>query len=266
MLRWILLPLLLVATVHAQQYEGKTLVKPRLIANATAVVPGKPLEVGLLLETAPTWHTYWEYSGDGGFPTTIAWTLPEGFTAGPIQWPLPEREFLPGDIESYGYKDEVLLVTTITVPADFRETSLTIHANASWLVCAEVCLPGNAALELTLPVASQAEPANQELFTKFRNLLPSRNPPPYQLEWKAGPEDMTLTVTGLEGVKSVDVFPLPSEGQQVGHPKNSEITNGRATITIPAKGPLRGVLVVETESGKKGWFVSSEDKATPSAP
>lgn len=265
MIRWLLLPLLLAVAVHAQEYEGKTLVKPSLVANTTAVVPGKPLEIGLLMEMAPKWHTYWIYGGDAGFPTTIDWTLPSGFKAGVIQWPLPHREFLPGEIESYVYYDKVLLITTIEVPADLKEKSITIKAKASWLVCEEICIPGSAELEITLPVSSEAAPANQELFTTFRNLQPGDGPPPYKLSWKAGAGESTLTVSGLEGVKSVDVFPLPVGEQQVGHPKNSEVANGTATISIPAEGPVRGVLVAETADGRKGWYVSS-DLSAPATP
>ena len=56
MLRWIFLPLLAIAA-HAQVYEGKTIVTASLVSGTTGVVPGKPFEVGVLLEMAPGWHT-----------------------------------------------------------------------------------------------------------------------------------------------------------------------------------------------------------------
>jgi DsbC/DsbD-like thiol-disulfide interchange protein len=127
MLRCVLFCLLTIAA-HAQVFEGKTLVKASLLADTTAIVPGKPFEVGVLLEMAPGWHTYWEYPGDAGLPTSISWTLPEGFVAGPIQWPLPHRVLEPGDIEVYAYKDRVLLLTAIVAPAKIPETTVTIQA------------------------------------------------------------------------------------------------------------------------------------------
>ena len=60
MLRCVLFCLLAVVA-HAQVFEGKTLVKASLLADTTAIVPGKPFEVGVLLEMEPGWHTYWEY-------------------------------------------------------------------------------------------------------------------------------------------------------------------------------------------------------------
>ncbi len=285
MFRWLLLPLL-VLTVHAQEYEGKTLVKPSLLANTSAIVPGKPFEVGVLLEMSPGWHTYWEYGGDAGFPTTIAWTLPEGFAAGPIQWPLPKRILEPGDIEVYAYKGKVLLLTTIVAPADLAEKSITLRAKADWLVCEAICVPGSAELELTFPVAPSATPANEELFTTFRAQLPSTEPPPFGVAWKAGPAQSTLNLTGLADVTAVDLFPLPAEGQQVGHPGSGAPSpgatpavasaagtvmpgipvsaNGAASITIPAEGEIRGVLVADTAEGRKGWFVSSGGPAPSS--
>lgn len=285
MLRWLLLPFLIL-TLHAQEYEGRTLVKPSLVANTTVIVPGKPFEVGLLLEMAPTWHTYWAYGGDAGFPTTIKWTLPEGFAAGPIQWPLPHRLLEPGDIEVYAYGDQVLLITTIVAPADLKEKSVTLRAKADWLVCAEICVPGSAALELTLPVAPEASPANAELFAGFHSQLPSTEPPPFGLTWNSGETETTLTVSGLQGVTSVDLYPLPAEGQQIGHPRDGRAApdstpvkppaagvevhgvpvaaDGTAALIIPGKGAISGVLVAETAEGRKGWFVSSGEAAAPS--
>jgi thiol:disulfide interchange protein/DsbC/DsbD-like thiol-disulfide interchange protein len=265
MFRRLLLPLLVAVTLHAQEYQGKTLVKPSLLADTTAIVPGKPFEVGVLLEMAPKWHTYWEYAGDAGFPTTIKWTLPEGFAAGPIQWPLPHRELEPGDIEVYAYKDKVLLLTTIVAPAGLKEASVTLKANASWLVCAEICVPGSAELELTLPVAAEASPANGEIFSAARAALPSSNPPPYRLDWKSAETETILTISGLANATAVDVFPLPAKGQQLGHPQATPISGGTATVTIPGAGAVRGVLVVETPEGRKGWFVSSTEAAASAA-
>jgi len=269
MFRWFLLPLLAVASAYGQVYEGKTLVQPSLIADVSAIVPGKPFEVGLVLEMAPSWHTYWEYAGDAGVPTKITWTLPNGFSAGPIQWPLPVREQEPGDIEVYAYGDKVVLLTTLTPPAQIKETSVTLQAKVSWLVCAEICIPGSANLDLTLPVAQENAPANAGTFARFRSQLPSSDPSPYQLAWQQGKDAqgkdiVTLTVSGLQGAKAVDLFPLPAKSQIVEHPQDGAITDGSATIAIPAQGELRGVLVVETGNGRQGWFVSSGSLAAPS--
>jgi thiol:disulfide interchange protein DsbD len=260
---WVFLAVLLTALpLRAQQYEGVTLVKPSLIADTTAVQAGKPFRVGLLLEMAPTWHTYWQYAGDAGFPTAIKWTLPAGFEAGAIQWPLPKRDKEPGDIEVYAYGEKVLLITTITPPAKIDGSTITIGADANWLVCAEICVPGSGKLSIELPVGAPA-PANAEIFSEFEKLLPSANAPPYQLAWKRSGDLLELEISGLRDAKEVDLYPLPTETQQVGHPENSPITNGSAKITTNVKGDLRGVLMVETPEGRKGWYVSSNGSPAP---
>ena len=263
MFRWITL-LLLIASAQAQVYQGKTLVTASLVSDTTAIVPGKPFQVGVLLEMAPGWHSYWEYPGDAGLPTSIAWTLPNGFVAGPIQWPLPHRFVEPGDIEVYAYKDKVLLLTAIVPPAEIAEKTVILRAKVDWLVCEEICIPGSANLELSLPVAPQAATANEDLFSEFRKLLPSANAPPYQLTWTRQGDSLVLKVTGLEKVKGADLYPLAPPGEQVQHPKNEPIRDGAATITVAHPGELRGVLVVETESGRRGWIVSSSESGDSS--
>ena len=167
------LPLFFFSAARAQVnqiVEGQTLVSASLLADTTALTPGKPFEVGLLLEMAPGWHTYWEYPGDAGLPTTIAWTLPEGFGAGPIQWPLPRRILEPGDIEVYAYKDKVLLITTILPPADLKEQSVTLRARApprSNSRCRLAALPRRPIANSSPPSATNSPPRN-------RRRLPSR--------------------------------------------------------------------------------------------
>ena len=265
MLRWIFLPLLAIAA-HAQVYQGKTLVTASLVSDTAGIVPGKPFEVGVLLEMAPHWHTYWEYPGDAGLPTAITWRLPEGFVAGPIQWPLPDRVIEPGEIEVYAYKDKVLLLTAIVPPAKIAEKTVTLRAKVDWLVCEEICIPGSADLELSLPVANEATEANAELFSAFRKLLPAATPAPYQLAWRRNGNLLELSVNGLKDAKAVDLFPLPAKGEQIGHPQGGSIQNGAATITVENPGDLRGVLVVETESGRQGWLVSSSEQLASRGP
>jgi len=262
----LLLSFLLCATLlQAQEHEGKTLVKASILADTQAIVPGQPFQVGVVLEMAPHWHTYWQYGGDAGFPTEIKWALPEGFAAGPIQWPLPQRLKEPGDIEVYAYGDKTMLVTTIVPPKDFKGDSVTIKAAASWLVCAEICVPGNADLELTLPVSTSAAPANEAIFQEYAQKVPSADAPPFELAWKRAGDQWELTVIGFGDAKSIDLYPLPNASQQVGHSSGGEVADGKATVSITVPGDLSGVLVVDGPAGRKGWLVSSSG-GTATAP
>ena len=138
---------------------------------------------------------------------------------------------------------------------------MTLRAKVDWLVCEEICIPGSANLELSLPVGTQSAAANEELFAEFRGLLPAATAPPYALavDRRVAPR-FDLKVKGLKGAKAVDLYPLPPKGEQVEHPKNGPIRDGDATIALGDSGDLRGVLVVETEGDRKGWLVSSSEQ------
>jgi len=82
-------------------------VEAELVAERTAITPGVPLTVALRLKLASGWHTYWQNPGDSGLPTTLAWRLPEGVSAGEIQWPAP-HPLHAGPLVNYGYEGEVL--------------------------------------------------------------------------------------------------------------------------------------------------------------
>src|SRR6056297_1012754 len=73
-----------------------------LVSEVEAVTPGQPFRVGLSLRHAPDWHTYWRNPGDSGLETRIDWTLPDGFAAGEIQWPYPERHVIE-HLVNFGY-------------------------------------------------------------------------------------------------------------------------------------------------------------------
>ncbi len=126
-----------------------------LIPASTRVEPGSVLTVALRLKPDVHWHTYWKNPGDSGLATRIEWELPEGFEAGPIQWPTPTRIDV-GPLANYGYDGEVLLLTDIRVPQSLP-AEVPIGASASWLVCEEICIPGDADFALTL-LAGPAAP------------------------------------------------------------------------------------------------------------
>ncbi len=138
-------------------------VEAELVAGKSAIVPGEPITVALRLTLQKGWHTYWRNPGDSGLPTTLAWTLPAGIEAGPIEWPAP-RMLPVGPLVNYGYEGEALHLVQLSpqglsspgslVPG----TTATLAARADWLVCKEVCIPEGADLTLALPVAPTAAP------------------------------------------------------------------------------------------------------------
>jgi thiol:disulfide interchange protein len=221
----------------SQTYQGKQLVRAELLADTTAVVPGKPFAVGLLLRTAPGWHTYWKFSGDAGLPTELKWKLPPAWKIGDIQWPIPLKTIDPGDIETYGYENEVLLMQEITPPSKIDDSSAKLSTEANWLVCEKICIPGSATLQLGLPVASTSQPANTEVFTRYRRLLPQNLPGSdvARADWSRVGSDLRLKITSetLAKYPAVDFFPLPQQETIVGHPAVQSRNNNEIVFRIP---------------------------------
>jgi thiol:disulfide interchange protein len=242
--RWAKLILSLTAILVASQasgqnYQGRELVKASLIADTSAVVPGKPFIAGLLLRMAPGWHTYWKFSGDAGLPTEIKWTVPPGWKVGDIQWPIPLKTIDPGDIQTYGYQDEVLLLQEITPPAKVDTSPVKLSAQADWLVCEKICIPGGANLALELPTSTSSEPKNTDLLARYRRLLPQKFPDSKTAtaDWSRNGSDLLLKVTSATAANypSVDFFPIPQGSTVVGHPTVQSRNAEGVTFRIPVE-------------------------------
>jgi thiol:disulfide interchange protein DsbD len=235
------LALLLAHSALAQNYQGKELVKATLVADTSAIVPGKQFSVGLLLRMAPGWHTYWKYSGDAGLPTEIKWNLPTGWKVSEIEWPIPLKTVDPGDIQTYGYQDEVLLIQEITPPAKIDNSPAKLSAQADWLVCERICIPGSAKLELELPTSTTADPKNTDLFARYRRLLPQKFPDEKNAStsWSRTGNDLHLKVTSdqIANYQSLDFFALPQGNTVVGHPDVESRKGNEASFKIPIESP-----------------------------
>ena len=149
-------------------------VQAELVSATKSAQPGQPVTMGLKLDMTPQWHTYWKNPGDSGLPTRIQWQLPPGWKAGEIAWPYPQK--LPvGPLMNYGYEDEVVLLVSMTPPADAPAGTADIKAHVEWLVCKDICIPEKGDLDFQLPV-SNAPPAPQPRWQahigRARNMLP----------------------------------------------------------------------------------------------
>lgn len=147
-------------------------VSVELIAQNASIQPGHPFLVAVRMKHDEHWHSYWTNAGTG-YPTAVTWTLPDGFTAGPMQWTTPHvvRD-TSGKITGNGYEGEVLHFFQITPPASLAAGSdVTLKALVEWLMCQDVCMPGDANVELTLPVKSDDPAANSAVAPVFKDNL-----------------------------------------------------------------------------------------------
>lgn len=256
---------------QAQVVNGKTIVEPRLLANVSEIEAGKPFKAGVYLQIAEKWHTYWANSGDSGIPVTLEWKLPPGWKAGEIQWPLPDKHIEPGDIVTYGYEKEVMLMVELTPPAEGLADGVELKVEASWLVCEQSCVPGSAELSLALPVANGEQrppvpPEDAALFAKFNAQLPQETPPPFTLRWEPHDTEVYLKIEGAPADTKLEFYPITPI---LRHPEPL----GPTTIRIPYPEPsepaeLDGLLIATAADGtRQGWSLnhSNERSAAPKA-
>jgi len=263
----------------AQTYQGKQLVRAELLADTTAIVPGKSFTVGLLLRMAPGWHTYWKFSGDAGLPTELKWKLPPGWKISDIRWPIPLKTIDPGDIETYGYENEVLLMQEITPPSNLDTSSAKLAAEANWLVCEKICIPGSATLQLDLPVASTSQPANTDVFGRYRGLVPQNWPKPdvARADWSRVGSDLRLKITSetLAKYPAIDFFPLPEQDTIVGHPAVQSRNNNEIVFRIPLESApkdlssIAGLVVFAQQPNgddRAAWQITSAPAVSATRP
>ena len=126
-----------------------------IVTEFSQMSPGQIAWVGVKFSLEKGWHTYWQNPGDNGLPVKINWTLPKGVTVDAVMWPAPAA-FRTGTFLNYGYTDEVIAMARIRLsPTLTVGDSLTIGAQAKWLICQESCIPQSADLksqiQLVLP-------------------------------------------------------------------------------------------------------------------
>jgi DsbC/DsbD-like thiol-disulfide interchange protein len=245
-------------------------VRVSLVSEQTALVPGTTAWLGLRLMHAPHWHTYWVNPGDSGLPTTLSWTLPDGFRAAAVAWPTPRRIDV-GELANFGYTGDIVLPVQIDVPDSATDgTTARIAVDAKWLVCQEECIPGKASLAIDLPIRSiSASDANVEkLFTTARNTMP-RHPQWAGVAHVDGDRvDVTLHTTALSNAKSLDAFAIDRRIVANAPPK---ITKHAGDITLTFKKsdyftatPTQFAVLVQADA--QAWTVTVPFDATNASP
>src|SRR5690606_14669554 len=128
--------------------------RAELVSEYRQVQPGQTLQLALHFVPDEHWHTYWQNPGDSGLPTQLSWTLPAGVSVGAIKWPAPQAIAVP-PLVNYGFEGQTILLSDLTIAADYQADTVPLTLKVDWLVCEEVCIPAEAQFSLTLPVATE---------------------------------------------------------------------------------------------------------------
>jgi len=267
MLNLIRLPLLLLlalagltAPVLAQAVFQTEQSRAELVSDRTAVAPGEAIWVALKLDIIPGWHTYWRTPGDSGLPAEIRWVLPEGVSAGEIQWPTPER--IPyGDLMNFGYHDTVLLLTELRVGEDLPAGTIDVAAEASWLVCADICIPQDASFKIPLSIGDGGvETPSSGTIAATLAALPTH--PTWSTSAEVRNGRVVITAQPDRGDKVTGAVFFPYEDGVVSNaaPQNLEIANTHVRLSVATAenakigAAVNGLLVVQADGGSAASY------------
>jgi len=150
---------------------GEPVCEVSVHASVEAVVPASPFEVAIQFDLPDDWHIYWQNAGEAGSPPVITWTLPDGFTAGPLRFPIPHRHVDRSGVQTNILTDTPVLLARMIPPDAIAEERITLDCLIDYEMGNDVRAKRQARVALDLPIASpgsEPEVANQELFDDVR--------------------------------------------------------------------------------------------------
>jgi thiol:disulfide interchange protein DsbD len=187
----------------------------------------RELWAGLRFELEQGWHVYWQNPGDSGGPPTLLWQPPRGVVPGEFEWPLPERIPL-GPLINYGYTNEVVLPFPLRVDRPLQAGGVALEAQVKWLICSDICIPGQTRLSLALPLPE----SDRSRIATWRQQIQdarARVPGPAPAPWR-----MSVASTGTHFVLTVRMDE-PATGATF-YPLETSRINDAAAQTASAKG------------------------------
>jgi thiol:disulfide interchange protein DsbD len=203
------------------------------------IVPGAQFHpgsnnAGLYFKLESGWHVYWKNPGDAGEPPHLKWTLPQGITAGPIEYPVPKR--LPlGPLMDFGYEDEVLFPFQVTAAAGASGQAV-LHAKVDWLVCRGSCIPEKTELEITRPIAAAGSATvqpDQGIWERLGNRLPA--PLPANLKIGFVPTASGFRMTVITGKRESEASFFPSSPDILSNPAPQSASPMANGLTLDLK-------------------------------
>lgn len=213
-----------------------------------AVAPGESVTLVYRFVLAADWHLYWAGRNDSGFPPLIDLELPDGWLAGGLQWPAPERHVSPGDILDHVYFGELVLIQKIGAPKDAQAgRKVAIKADVQWLACKDMCVPGRTGLSVEIPVKTQVVATEPNPASKAAARLPGPLPDrTLETEW----EGATFHIHDPRA-RRLTFMPTEDCGQLVDLLNDGQ--GDRLALRFKPRGgtvgPVRGLLTIENEGG-----------------
>ena len=220
--------------------SGDALAKDRmavsLVPETRSVLPGDNVTLAFVMRPEPGWHGYWRNPGDAGAEPRVQWRLPEGWLAGPLQYPVPDRLLALG-LMNYVFERDHVLLATLRVPQSAEPgVVVPVDARLDYLVCTnELCVPES--VNLTVELSVGAGGARDAAFDLYRQALPRSLTGQGRFALEGGRLRLAIPLPATVGVEDPYFFPLTPDA--LGH---------STPQTISRNGDL---LIVETAPGRE---------------
>jgi len=154
----------------ASAWAGMPEAQLRLIAARTGV-DGPAARVGLEIRLAEGWKTYWRNPGESGAPPRLDWSGSDNVDAVEVLWPAPRR-FTAFGFDSFGYGGTLVLPLDVHLQRPDQPVSLRLAAAV--LICAEICVPVEAQLDLALPAGAATPSPHAATIARFADQVPKQ--------------------------------------------------------------------------------------------
>ena len=277
---WVMLS---VAEASAQAQDKDKIIKTpelemQLISAVTATGDRTDLPLGLKVRLTEGWKIYWRSPGDAGLPPelSLADENTNSLRKLEMDFPIPSRFSLLG-LDTYGYGKEVIF--PVYLRGHDAGQPLRLEAEASALVCADICIPVGGSLSLDIPAGQSRASADAQHIARYAALVPKyqtgpdigleklafiSDPPRLMLEMKSGTPPVIdvfieTPVQGLGFAQPVAQSPQLYAIAITGPGNISALAGQQAVLTIKTDSQFRemGSIISRLSSAPSGSWISA---------
>ncbi|MEC8067306.1 MAG: thioredoxin family protein [Pseudomonadota bacterium] len=227
---WIFILTIIATTSNTYAFDPTAHVQAKIVSKQETLHPTKPFEIGVAFTVDPGWHIYWDNAGDSGYKTSINWSfdkkvkmLKENLT------PTPQI-FNSEGIVDYGFKGNVLYKTIAQLENSPKSFSLFAEADIKYLVCKDVCLPGEAKISKAFTLGEDNEPSLDAGMFLIHDEKSPKQYKEYKIHTIEEGSNYHLTLDGFEGDITSAQFIPALEGMIVDSAAQAHAVSGTMHI------------------------------------
>ena len=244
----------------------KAATKVKLFLSHEAAKLGSTIMAGIEMSMEEEWHTYWRNPGAAGIPTSVNWKLPDGVSAGEIQWPVPQK-FLSLGSTGYGYENKTVLLIPLTIATNAPLGRAEISGVVSWLECKTQCNPRDQEVSANFTIGQLSKESSFSMvLPDIKNKLPrilDDNSRKARAWWgeeiKEDERKLFVEFASREAMGDADFFSFKYESFELSSESKVEFFGGdkvrveKTVLKFEGKWPskVEGLLVFNLEDREK---------------